>query len=152
MKLFRFRNLRNFLTDVKNYVILRNVIRKNKGTADWERFNLRTDWVGRIYTVFNPNPADAGDDKQMLDIKLGERMIPCHKYVDGIGLSEVVGVSGEKIPDTDSYLIVYYPIFKYLSVWKAVLNSFYIILILIFRSEIVSAANWVITQITSIIP
>jgi hypothetical protein len=102
------------------------------------------DWVVRIYTVFNPNPADAGDDKQMLDIKLGERMIPCHKFVDSMGLSEVVAVSGEKIPDTDSYLIVYYPIFKYLSVWKAFLNAFYLVLLLIFRSEIGSAINWVI--------
>ena len=144
MKLFRFRNLRNFLQDVKNYAQLRLAIRKHRGTADWERFNLRVDWVGRIYTVFNPNPADAGDDKQMLEIKLGERMIPCHKFIDTMGLSEVVAVSGEKIPDTDSYLIVYYPIFKYLSIWKAVLNTFYLALILIFHSEISGAFNWAI--------
>jgi hypothetical protein len=124
--------------------VLRLAIRKYRGTADWERFNLRVDWVGRIYTVFNPNPADAGDDKQMLDIKLGERMIPCHKFIDTMGLSEVVAVSGEKIPDSDSYLIVYYPIFKYLSIWKVVLNAFYLTLILIFRSDIASAINWVV--------
>lgn len=144
MKLFRFRNLHNFLSDVKNYIVLRQAIRKHRGTADWERFNLRVDWVGRIYTVFNPNPADAGDDKQMLDIKLGERMIPCHKFIDTMGLSEAVAVSGEKIPDTDSYLIVYYPIFKYLSIWKAALNTFYLILILIFHSNIISFINWII--------
>lgn len=144
MKLFRFRNLKNFLQDVKNYAVLRFAIRKYRGTADWERFNLRVDWVGRIYTVFNPNPADAGDDKQMLDIKLGERMIPCHKFIDTMGLSEVVAVSGEKIPDSDSYLIVYYPIFKYLSIWKVILNAFYLTLILIFHSDIASAINWVV--------
>jgi hypothetical protein len=144
MKLFRFRNLKNFLQDVKNYTVLRLAIRKYRGTPDWERFNLRVDWVGRIYTVFNPSPADAGDDKQMLDIKLGERMIPCHKFIDTMGLSEVVAVSGEKIPDSDSYLIVYYPIFKYLSVWKVFLNAFYLTLILIFRSNIASAINWVV--------
>lgn len=144
MKLFRFRNLKNFLQDVKNYAVLRFAIRKYRGTADWERFNLRVDWVGRIYTVFNPNPADAGDDKQMLDIKLGERMIPCHKFIDTMGLSEVVAVSGEKIPDSDSYLIVYYPIFKYLSIWKAVLNTVYLTLILIFYSDIASVINWVV--------
>lgn len=150
MRLFRFRNLRNFLQDVKNYAILRFAIRKYRGTADWERFNLRVDWVGRIYTVFNPNPADAGDDKQMLDIKLGERMIPCHKFIDTMGLSEVVAVSGEKIPDSDSYLIVYYPIFKYLSIWKAVLNAFYLLLIIIFRSDITSAINWAIELVKTL--
>ena len=144
MKLFRFRNLKNILQDVKNYMHLRMAILKYRGTPDWERFNLRVDWVGRIYTVFNPNPADAGDDKQMLDIKLGERMIPCHKFIDTMGLSEAVAVSGEKIPDSDSYLIVYYPIFKYLSIWKVVLNTFYLTLILIFRSDITNAINWAI--------
>lgn len=142
MKLFRFRNLQTCLQDVKNYLILRIAIRKHRGTSDWERFNLRVDWVGRIYTVFNPNPADLGDDKQMLDIKLGERMIPCHKFIDTIGLSEVVAVSGEKIPDSDSYLIVYYPIFKYLSIWKLFLNTAYLTLILIFHSDIARAIIW----------
>ena len=144
MRLFRFRNLNNFLSDARNYIILRRAIRKNIGTADWIRFNLRVDWVGRIYTVFNPNPADVGDDQKMLDIKLGERMIPCHKYINSLGLSEVVGVSGEKVPDSDSYLIVYYPIFKYLTTWKVFVNLFYLILLFVFRTEIMSAINWVI--------
>jgi len=144
MKLLRFKNFRNLLHDIKNYVILRNAIRNYRGTADWERFNLRVDWVGRIYTVFNPNPADAGDDKKMLEIKLGERMIPCHKFIDTMGLSEVVAVSGEKIPETESYLIVYYPIFKYISVWKAIVNTFWLIIILVFNAKIINGIHWLI--------
>lgn len=144
MRLFRFRNLSNFLGDVKNYIILRRAIRNNIGTADWQRFNLRADWVGRIYTVFNPTAADAGDDPKMLDIKLGERMIPCHKYINTLGLSEVVGVSGEKVPDTDSYLIVYYPIFKYITTWKIFINLIYLTLLITFHTEIIDVINWVI--------
>ena len=144
--MFRFRKLKNFFIDIRNFLYIRSVVLKNKGTADWERFNLRSDYVYRIYTVFNPEPQDKGDDAKMLEIKMGEKMIPCHKYIDSIGLSEVIGVSGEKIPDTDSYLVVYYQLFNYITLWKLFFNSLIIILITIFHSSIwyiiTEAANW----------
>lgn len=144
--MFRFRKLKNFFIDIRNFLYIRSVVLKNKGTADWERFNLRSDYVYRIYTVFNPEPQDKGDDAKMLEIKMGEKMIPCHKYIDSIGLSEVIGVSGEKIPDTDSYLVVYYQLFNYITLWKLFFNSLIIILITIFHSPIwyiiTEVANW----------
>lgn len=142
MKMLRFRKLRNFFIDVRNFLYMRKVIAKNIGTADWDRFNLKVDWVGRIYTVFNPAPADKGDDAETLEIKLGERMIPCHKYIDTIGLSEVVGVSGEKIPNSNSYLVVYYPMFKYITSWRMFINAVYIALIIIFHNNIVHFFKW----------
>jgi hypothetical protein len=143
--MFKFKNLRNLFTDIRNFFYVRSVIRKNRGTADWERFNLKVDFVNRIYTVFNPLPADKGDTPDVLEIKLGERMIPCHKYITNIGLSEVIAVSGEKIPNTDSYLVVYYPIFKYISTWKLILNLFYLILLIIFHPYIWNFVKWVIS-------
>jgi hypothetical protein len=143
--MFKFKNLRNLFIDIRNFFYIKGVIRKNKGTADWERFNLKVDFVNRIYTVFNPLPADKGDSPDVLEIKLGERMIPCHKYITDIGLSEVIAVSGEKIPNTDSYLVVYYPIFRYISTWKVMLNLFYLILLLILYPSIWKAINWVIS-------
>ena len=144
--MFRFRKLKNFFIDIRNFLYIRSVVLKNKGTADWERFNLRSDYVYRIYTMFNPEPQDKGDDAKILEIKMGEKMIPCHKYIDSIGLSEVIGVSGEKIPDTDSYLVVYYQLFNYITLWKLFFNSLIIILITIFHSPIwyiiTEAANW----------
>lgn len=147
MKLFRFRKLRNFLNDIRTFLYIRGVVRQNRGTADWERFNLRHDYIYRIYTVFNPDPQDKGDDPKMLEIKMGEKMIPCHKYIDSIGLSEYIGVSGEKIPDSDSYLVVYYQLFDYITPWRIFINTVYITLILIFHSPIwnflTKAFNWV---------
>ncbi len=134
--MLRFRKLRNFFSDIRNFLYIRKVVRKNIGTADWERFNLRTDYIYRIYTVFNPDPQDKGDDPKMLEIKMGEKMIPCHKYIDSIGLSEVIGVSGEKIPDSDSYLVVYYQLFDYITPWRIFINTVFIILIAIFHSPI----------------
>jgi len=139
------RNTRNLFSDIQKFVLLKRAIRKNAGTADWDRFNLRADYVGRIYTVFNPLPEDKGDSPDVLQIKLGERMIPCHKYIDSIGLSEIVGVSGEVIPDSESYLVVYYPIYKYISLWKLLKNTIIITLLLLFKNYIISGINWLLT-------
>jgi hypothetical protein len=140
--MFRFRKIKDFFLDVRNYLYLRSVIKKNIGTADWDRFNLKVDYVSRIYTVFNPLPADKGDDAETLKIKLGERMIPCHKYIDTIGLSEVVAVSGEQIPESNSYLVVYYPIFKYITTWRMFVNAIYLITLFLLRHRIYDGFLW----------
>jgi len=136
MKLFSFKKLRLAFIDIRNYLILIQTVKKNRNTADWQRFNLQVDWVYRIYTVFNPSPADKGDDDEMIKIKLGERMIPCHKYIDSIGLGEIVGVSGEQIPDSQSYLVVYYPLFSYLTVWRVIRTLIIFALLWIYGKDI----------------
>jgi hypothetical protein len=151
MKIFKFTNLRNCIRDIRNYTTLLSAIRKHKGTADWLRFDLRVDWVGRIYTVFNPLPADKGDTEDVLQIKLGERMIPCHKYMDSIGLSEIVAVSGEKIPDSDAYLIVYYPMFKYITTWTIFINVIILALLALFHMYIINGISWLTSLTTSLI-
>jgi hypothetical protein len=44
------------VTDIKNYFFIRKTIKKNIGTIEWEKFKLRVDWIGRIYTVVNLPP------------------------------------------------------------------------------------------------
>jgi hypothetical protein len=57
-------------------------------------------------------------------------MLPIHKYMDKVGLSEFVSVSVEPIPDeedpsrvTDSYLLVYYPIFRVITTWRLIFTA-----------------------------
>jgi hypothetical protein len=94
-------------------------------TVDFNKLGLRVDWVNRAYTVINPSEEDKGDDPSMLRIKAQNKMLPIHRYMDKIGLSEFVSVSVEQIPDSedpsklsDSYLLVYYPIFRVITTWK----------------------------------
>lgn len=145
------RKIKDFFQDLNKYYRLRKIIRKNQGSADWQRFNLRVDWVGRIYTVFNPSPADKGDDDFVLQTKMGERMIPCHKYISDLGLSEIVGVSGEKIPNSDSYLVVYYPIFKYITTWRMVRNAIILFILIYFFPEIVDFFAYIKNQLEPLI-
>ncbi len=104
--------------DITGYFYVKKTIRKHKNTVDYNKYGLRADWVARIYTVINPSEADKGDSEDVLKIKAQEKIVAIHKYIDKIGLSEYVAVSAEKIPETNSYLLVYYPIFNVLSVWR----------------------------------
>ncbi len=111
--------------DIKGYFMVRSILRKQMKTVDFNKLGLRVDLVNRAYTVINPSEEDKGDDPSMLRIKAQNKMLPIHRYMDKIGLSEFVSVSVEQIPDSedpsklsDSYLLVYYPIFRVITTWK----------------------------------
>ena len=104
--------------DIKGFFYIRSVIQKNKNTVDFQKFGLRYDWVNRIYTVINPSEADKGDSPDVIKIKAQDKMVPTHKYIDKLELAEFVSVSVEKIPNSESYLLVYYPIINVITTWR----------------------------------
>lgn len=113
------RGLRLLWIDLSNWMYIMKTIRTHKTTADWKKFNLRADWVGRIYTVLNPqSPTDDGDSIEILRIKYADRLKPINLYIDKIGLSYSVSPAYEPVEESKSFLIVYVPIFSYLTVWK----------------------------------
>lgn len=110
------------LYEIQNWLYVKSIIRKHQGTADWERCNLRADWIGRIYTVFNPMlPGDKGDSKEVLSYKYAERIKPINMYLDSLGLGQAIYPAYEEIQDTDSFLVVYSPIFNIITVWRVIL-------------------------------
>ena len=110
--------MRKLYYDIKAFLILRKEIKKHKTQPDWGRFGFRHDWLYRIYTVINPATKDGGDDEMMLKMKAMEKVEAMNKYIASMGLAEVVSLSMEKIPNTDSYLVVYYQIYYWFTPWK----------------------------------
>jgi len=105
--------------ELRNWRYVKQIIREHRNTADWEQFNLRADWVGRIYTVMNPQlPSDKGDTSEVLKLKYAERIKPMNLYLDKLGLGQYVTVAYEEIEGSDSLLVVYVPIFETLTTWK----------------------------------
>jgi hypothetical protein len=131
--------------DIKAFFILRSEVKKHKNDPDWARFGLRHDWLYRVYTVINPSLSDKGDDEAMINMKAIDKVTPISKYIAGMGLSEVVSLSMEKVPNTDSYLVVYYQIYQWFTLWK-----------IISRPIFIGLAAWALThywnQIISVIP
>jgi hypothetical protein len=118
--------MRNFWYDIKAFMLLRKEVKRQKKTVEWQKFGLRHDWLYRIYTVVNPTDQDKGDDEQMIQMKAFDKCTPMTKYImsfgttptNSIGLSEVLTLSMEKIPETDSYLVVYYQIYYWFNPWR----------------------------------
>lgn len=105
--------------EIQNWLYVKKIIRKHRNTTDWQNFKLRADWIGRIYTVLNPElPGDKGDSKEVLALKYSERIKPINMYLDKIGLAQAVYPAYEDIKDSQSYLVVYSPIFNVITVWK----------------------------------
>lgn len=107
--------------DVRLWLYIRKMKKTHKHTADWIRFNLRVDWVGRIYTVLNPElPTDKGDSKEILKYKYTERVRPINMYINSLGLAPYVTFRWLEIPESDSYLIAYVPMYEILTFWRII--------------------------------
>jgi hypothetical protein len=102
--------------DIRLWNFLRNLRKKHEKTVDWSRYNLRMDWVGRIYTVLNPElPSDSGDSKEVLKLKYTERIRPINIYLNSLGIGPYVSFAWDEIPESDSYLIAYIPMYEILT-------------------------------------
>ena len=113
--------LKYYFFEISTYRDLRKIIRKHQDTADWKRYNLRVDWVGRIYTVVNPNyPTDTGDSEQILDIKYAEKIKEVNDYLFALGLAFFYSLETQKIPGSQSVLVVWSPIHQYFTVWNTI--------------------------------
>ena len=107
--------------EIANWFYVKRIIKKHSRTSDWQKFNLRADWVGRIYTVINPqSPGDDGDTMEVLRIKYAERLKPMNLYLDSLGLGESVTPAYEQIEDTKSFVFVYTPIFRVITLWRII--------------------------------
>jgi hypothetical protein len=130
--------------EIQAWIFVMKTIRTHKKTADWQKFNLRADWVGRIYTVLNPElPSDKGDTKEVLRYKYAERLKPINLYIYNLGLGPYIRVAFEEIKNSDSYLIVYVPIFVVITTWRV----FYITTLLFL---IVWKFNFISSQIVKL--
>ena len=131
----------SFLTNIRNtwieayfelagWLKIRRAVKKARGLADWELHKLRHDWVYRVYTVINPTEYDKGDSAEVLKIKATDRAMKIGAFIDSLGIAGRVGVSMEKVGESDSYLLVYYPLFKEVTLWRLIwVPTFFIVLV-----------------------
>ena len=129
--------------DIQLWFFIQKMVREHKKTADWARYNLRADWVGRIYTVLNPElPSDAGDSKEVLRYKYTERLHPITTYVNNLGLGPYVRFAWEEVKDSDSYLIAYIPMFEVITFWR-IIGLLVVTGILLFTSLLPTIGGWI---------
>ncbi len=100
-----------YFREILNYFYIRKIIKKEKNTETWNVLNLRSDWVGRIYTVINLRKEDLGEQDEVKRFRLGEMMKPINSYLRSLYLHEIIYPAIEQLSE-QSYLIVYSPLFN----------------------------------------
>lgn len=108
-----------WINDIVNYFTYLRVVRKaRKNDEKWKNFGLMLDWIGRAWFVLNLREEDVGEPDLVRKARVVQRLRPINEYFEGgLELAEIVSVSVEQKTER-SYLIVYYPLFKSLSLWK----------------------------------
>jgi len=137
--------------DIRNYFYLKRIINKNKDTEEWKKFNLRVGWSGRIYTIINLREEDFGEkNKEIIMVRFMEIAMPLFEYLNSLNLQEVITPKHTHIDGTISYLIVFSPLFHWLTLEWIVNKVFKLgILILIiyflnstFKLDILFSSLW----------
>ena len=125
--------LKRAIIDIRNYIFLRKTIKKNIETVEWKKYNLRHDWIGRIYTVVNLPPEVIHSPDSPEEIRpayILEESRPINEYLTRLNLQEIVIPEIQPIPNSISWLIIYRPYFQRIG-WKWLgLRIFYVLLII----------------------
>ncbi len=125
--LFKLRFFR-VLREISLFFEYRSQIKNEKKSSSlFEKFNLRIDWIGRLYTVINlpPEVTESPDlPKDSRPAFVMEEIKPINDYLKQIKLEELVTVGFEPIKNTneDSFLVVYYFLFREIT-WLWILRT-----------------------------
>ena len=120
------------ITDIRNYRFLLKTINKNKNSAEFKKFNLRHDWVGRLYTVINIPPEVLYSPDSPGEIRPAyvlEESRPLNEYLTSLNLQEIVIPVIEPIKDSNSWLLVYKPYFQKISLRWFIIRTVILLLL-----------------------
>jgi hypothetical protein len=140
------------IRDIKNYFFLRRIIKREMVNSPlWSKNNLRVDWIGRIYTVVNlpPEVTMAPDlPKELWPAYLIDQSKGLNEYLTSLNLHEVIIPEYKEIPDSTSYLLIYYPYFRNLTKWWVISRTIFwtSAIIIETKTQLISKGfNWIIS-------
>lgn len=107
--------LKTGIKDLYFYWYIWRFIRKNRKSEKWRQFNLRHDWIGRMYTVQSYTYEDSSLPEDVRYALVMDKMRPLIDWLQANNLGEIVMPDIKKIPDTYSYLVKFSPLFYEIS-------------------------------------
>lgn len=119
--------LKTGIKDLYFYFYIWRFIRRNRGGIEWNKFNLRHDWIGRIYTVVSYKPEDESLPDDVKYSMAMQQLKPLIDWLQQNNLGEIVMPTTAKIDGTYSYLIKFSPLFYEISLSWAFFRLLFII-------------------------
>jgi hypothetical protein len=135
------------IKEIGLYIEYISVIKKESfDSPQWSKLRLRKDWFGRIFTVVNlpPEVTQSPDfPKYARPSFVFDQIRPINDYLTKMSLQELLAplINPIKGTDEESYLVVYYFVFRELSLlWIArfIVEISALVWILSYRTEILS--------------
>lgn len=83
--------------------------------------NLRVDWIGRIYTVFNL-PPEVLETPNTREPWLSAQLKTIDDVLIQLNISDIVYPEFTQVEGTDSYLLILYPELEYINIARFLLN------------------------------
>lgn len=112
----------NLWREISLWRMVKKVTKQN--SALLEENNLRVDWIGRIYTVFNL-PPEVLETPNTKEPWLSAQLKNVDDVLIQLNLSDVVYPEFTQIEGTNSYLLVLYPETEYINltlfIWNLIL-------------------------------
>jgi hypothetical protein len=140
------------IKDIRNYLFLRRIIKREMMNSPiWSKNNLRVDWIGRIYTVVNlPPEVTMSPDlpRELWPAYLIDQSKGLNEYLTSLNLHEIIIPEFKEIPESTSYLLVYYPYFRNLTLWWIISRTIFWSSAIIIESKthwISNGFNWIIS-------
>jgi len=130
-KSFRNNKFYLYLREINNYFYIRKTIKKQKQSDQWYALKLRSDWIGRIYTVINLRKEDVGEEETVKRSRVFEKIVPINSYLKKLDLHEILYPAVEQLTDR-SYLIVYSPLFRTITILRTLKYLFSLTIFTIF--------------------
>jgi hypothetical protein len=122
--LLNTKKTKRVFSEIRNFFYILSRIDKHKNADRWKEFKLRSDWIGRIYTVISLREEDTGEMEEVQRFKVLERLRPINEYLTSLGLAEVIVPNITPVEGTRSYLVIYSPYFSQLSYMWLSFNVF----------------------------
>jgi hypothetical protein len=123
--LLNFKKVNRVYHEVKNFFFILSTIDKNKNEEKWRSHNLRSDWIGRIYTVVSLSEEDTGEEIEVQRFKVLEKVRYVNEYLESLQLSEIIVPNISQVQNSRSYLVIYSPYFSQLSYLWMGINLFF---------------------------
>lgn len=136
--------------EILNFFFIGRVIRRNKKTEKWKSFKLRKGYVNQIYTIVNLRKEDMGEEDSIRKMRIIEKTEKLNRYIEDLNLAEIVYPEYTEIPDTRSWLITYWPIWNYFSIWRFLfwILGLSFITHMIIKHDLIEKGMYLFNQIT----
>jgi hypothetical protein len=125
---------RELSKDVRIWWIFRRTANQYKDQLNKD-FQLRVDWLGRIYGVVNLPEEVQGASGEIQQAYVLNKISTYGNYMLQIGLADMVYPQIQKLPQSASYLVILWPVFDELAILPIlgnILKSAFVGLILFF--------------------